>query len=72
MAKVEEGHFNQAVLLIWTTAQAISRRRKIEKACGYPSEYGDDEFLLERLKEFLALPSIAIRAEKLVSLIVDK
>jgi len=62
-----ESLFDQAVLLIWVAEKAIGKRRRIEAGCGYPDEYGDDSFLYQRLKTFLALPLVDARAKKLLS-----
>jgi hypothetical protein len=42
-----------ALILISAAQKLITDRRKLEKMCGYPPEYGNDEKLLQRINEFL-------------------
>ncbi len=42
-----------ALILISAAQKLITERRKTEYMCGYPSEYGGDELLLQRINEFL-------------------
>lgn len=43
-----------ALLLLAATSEIIAKRRHMEMMCTYPPEYGGDELLLKRIKEFLA------------------
>jgi len=52
-----------AIDLILIAEQSINRRRYYEQLCGYGPEYGGDKLLLEKLQEFLELPSIKPEAE---------
>lgn len=47
-----------ALILLKATQEIVSKRRKLEMKCGYPSEYGGDALLLRRINEFLASPNI--------------
>ncbi len=48
-----------ALILIKAASTVIGKRRKMESFCGYPSDYGGDELLLEKMNEFLSNPGIA-------------
>lgn len=50
-----------AILLLMSADTIISKRKFMESACGYPDEYGGDEFLIQAIKKFLTLEEIAPR-----------
>ena len=43
-----------ALILLKATQGIIRGRRSLEEGCGYPSDYGGDKLLLQRIDEFLA------------------
>ncbi len=44
-----------ALLLLQAARDIMTERRKTEMMCGYPSDYGGDEVLLEKIAKFLDL-----------------
>lgn len=48
-----KGDFDKAILLLMLIKDACGYRRSIEKACGYPKEYGNDGEILEHIGIFL-------------------
>ncbi len=46
-------HF-QALILLKAAQHAIAERRKTERMCDYPPEYGGDEGVLKGIDKFLA------------------
>lgn len=56
-----------ALVLISAAGDAISKRRDIERMCMYPPEYGGDELLLKRIKQFLSDASISRELELAVA-----
>ena len=61
-----------ALILIKATQQVITERRSLEKMCGYPSDYGNDETLLLRINEFLGEKHIAHELEEAVKFTQDQ
>lgn len=61
-----------AILLIYVAEKAIAERRRLEAACGYPSEYGGDEFVLEKMREYLDESHVKERLEELLKQIKNK
>ncbi len=43
-----------ALILLSATQDIIRNRRHLEKACGYPSNYGGDEMLIQSIDKFLS------------------
>ncbi len=56
------------ILLVYTAERAMTKRRSIEKMCGYPSEYGDDGFVLNKMREYLEMEEVH---ERLVEILAE-
>lgn len=44
--------YYHSLILLQLTGEAIHRRRKLEKLCSYPSNYGGDELLIKKIDEY--------------------
>lgn len=62
-----KAEFEVALLLIYTAGNAMSKRRSTEMMCGYPADYGGDQFILEKIREYLNNPSIKEKLKKLLN-----
>lgn len=50
---MDQPSYFQALILLRAAGTAMYQRRKMEMMCGYPSDYGGDEKVLEKINEFL-------------------
>lgn len=46
--------YYNALLIIQAAGTVISKRRDMERMCGYPPEYGGDELILKAIDDFLS------------------
>ena len=57
----------KALILIGRAVEAVSRRRKIEQAVGYPVEYGDDAEVLADMVKFLKSAEVRSAVDQVLS-----
>ncbi len=55
-----------AILLVYAAERAIRKRKITEALVGYPSDYGDDAFILVKMQQFLHYKDVKGRLVELL------